>query len=83
MDNENLSSGIYYLKQGEEDKQQPHQWDEIYFVIAGEGKIQIEDMVYDARAGDLLFVKANQDHRFQDIQSDLTLLVFFSKKETQ
>ncbi len=83
MDNENLSSGIYYLKKGEEDNQEPHKWDEIYYVIAGDAKIQIEDDLYDARSGDLLFVKAKQSHQFKDIKSDLTLLVFFSKKESQ
>jgi len=83
MDNENLSSGIYFLKKGEEDKQEPHKWDEVYYVIAGDAKIQIGDDLYDARSGDLLFVKANQSHRFKDIKSDLTLLVFFSKKEPQ
>ena len=79
--NENLSSGIYYLKKGTIDQQSPHQYDEIYYIISGKGKLRIDKNNYPAGVGDLLFVPAKMDHKFVDIEEDLTILVFFSKKE--
>lgn len=81
ISNETLSSGIYHLKAGTIDPQQPHQFDEIYYVIAGTATLKMSDMDYPAKAGDLLFVPAKVKHQFFEIKEDLTLLVFFSKKE--
>jgi mannose-6-phosphate isomerase-like protein (cupin superfamily) len=81
LNNETLSSGIYHLKTGTIDPQQPHQFDEIYYVIAGIATLKMNDMDYPAKAGDILFVPAKVKHQFIEIQEDLTLLVFFSKKE--
>lgn len=34
----NLSMGLYRLKAGEEDSQQPHKQDEVYYVLEGTPK---------------------------------------------
>lgn len=81
LDNETMSSGIYHLKVGQEDSQSPHEFDEIYFVIAGSATLMIDGKPYPARTSELLFVPAKAEHKFVDIEEDLTLLVFFSKKE--
>ncbi len=81
IDNERLSSGIYQLKKGEEDKQEPHQWDELYYIIEGRARLVAGDKTYEVAPGTIHFVKANVSHRFIEIREDLKVLVFFSKKE--
>jgi quercetin dioxygenase-like cupin family protein len=81
LDNDKLSSGIYQLKAGEEDKQEPHEWDEIYYVLEGKAKLNAGDEQYDASTGMILFVAANVVHQFVEIEKDLKILVFFSKQD--
>lgn len=81
IDNENLSSGIYQLNVGDVDDQQPHKWDEIYYILEGKAQLIVADEMYSAKSGDILFVAAEVGHRFIDIQEDLKVLVFFTKKE--
>ncbi len=83
LDNDQLSSGIYVLKAGVEDGQQPHDWDEIYYVLEGHAKIQILENDYKVSPGSIIFVPAHAPHKFFDYKEDLKLLVFFSKKETK
>ena len=80
IDNEQLSSGIYQLKAGELDEQKPHEWDEIYYVLEGRAQLKVEDKVYDASAGAILFVAAQIQHSFINIEEDIKILVFFAKK---
>lgn len=78
-----LSCGIYQLKAGAEDKQSPHQLDEVYYVLSGVAQFTVEEKVVSIKEGDVLFVKANAVHKFHNIEKDLTLLVFFSTGETE
>ncbi len=80
IDNERLSSGIYQLKKGDVDNQQPHQYDELYYILEGKATLKVENERYEARPGSILFVKAEIEHTFVDIEEDLKVLVFFSKK---
>ena len=79
LDNEALSSGIYLLKAGQDDPQAPHDQDEIYYVIEGHSMFRVGQEEFEARPGDVIYVPAFVPHRFYDIESDLRLLVFFSK----
>ena len=76
-----LSMGLYRLKAGEEDPQQPHKQDEVYYVLSGRAKFQIEDEVHDVSEGAILYVEAEQAHKFTDIKEDLQILVFFAPAE--
>ncbi len=76
---ENVLAGLYYLKAGSEDRQQPHDTDEIYYVLSGQAKFEAGEENRSIEAGDILFVKAEVDHQFYDIQEDLKLLVFFDQ----
>ena len=73
---------MYRLEVGATDEQTPHTEDEIYYVIAGKAKLWVEGEALDACRGDALFVPANADHRFIDIEEELELLVFFAPPET-
>ena len=76
-----MSLGLYHLPAGGIDPQSPHGEDEVYVVISGRARLQVGAEVYDVRAGSILFVEAGVEHRFQDIEDDLTALVFFAPAE--
>ena len=78
LNRKTLSCGIYFLEAGAVDGQSPHQQDEVYYVQSGKAKLRVEDQELDAVPGAVLFVAAGAQHKFHSIESDLTLLVFFS-----
>ena len=79
---ESMSAGMYRLAAGSSDPQKPHAEDEVYFVIAGKGKLRAGNDIQPVRAGSIAFVPAFEEHRFEDIEEDLEVLVFFAPAET-
>jgi mannose-6-phosphate isomerase-like protein (cupin superfamily) len=79
---ESMSAGIYVLGPGEQDMQEPHRQDELYFVVRGEGRITVADEDAEVRTGSTIFVAANVPHHFHSIGRELTLLVFFAPPES-
>ena len=73
-----LSCGLAIWPQGVTDHQQPHDEDEVYYVIEGSGKIRVGDEDRAVKPGSLVFVEARTEHRFFDIESDLRVLVFWA-----
>ena len=78
-----LSTGIYRLPAGGVDPQQPHNEDEIYYVISGAGSFTCEGETISASTGSTIYVAARAEHRFHDITQDLTILVFFAPAEQE
>lgn len=76
-----LSAGIYELAAGATDPQNPHDQDEIYYVIAGHAQFRVEDEERPIQPGDTLYVAAHVPHKFHTITEDLTLLVLFAPAE--
>src|ERR1700737_4268560 len=78
-----MSAGVYVLAAGSTDTQSPHQQDEMYYVVRGQGRMGAgpEDQL--GQQGSVIFVAAEVDHRFYDIQEELTLLVLFSPAEAR
>src|SRR3954469_22296003 len=76
-----LSVGLYVLKAGQPDLQQPHTEDEGYYVVEGRGRSTVGDEVRDGRPGSVVFVGTAVPHRFHDITEDLTLFVAFGPAE--
>ncbi len=76
-----LSVGLYHLKAGQSDPQQPHAEDEVYYVLSGKAAFQAGEQRTDVEAGTLIFVERSAEHRFCDIAEDLTVLVFFAPPE--
>lgn len=63
------------------DLQTPHQQDEIYVVVAGSGIFLNDGIRSSFSAGDLLFVKAGVEHRFENFTEDFsTWVIFYGKK---
>lgn len=73
-----ISAGIYELKRGAVDHQQPHDKDEVYFILKGSSNFTVESETTDVSAGDVIFVRATLDHNFSNISEDLKVLVWFS-----
>ncbi len=78
-----LRTGLYALAAGAVDRQQPHDKDEVYYVVQGRSAMTIDEDEYTIKAGDVIFVAANAEHRFHDIEEDLQLIVFFSEADPE
>ncbi|MCB8944677.1 MAG: cupin domain-containing protein [Ardenticatenaceae bacterium] len=78
---ESMSLGLYILKAGGVDPQQPHNEDEVYYVINGRASITVGDETEAVQPGSTIFVGKHVPHKFHDISEDLTLLVFFAPAE--
>ena len=59
------------------DRQQPHRQDELYVVQRGRATLRIGKQVFDAACGDVLFVPAEADHRFETFSQDFATWVIF------
>ena len=76
-----MSAGLYSLPEGAVDPQTPHTEDEVYYVLSGRASIRIGPELFPVRAGTVVFVEANAEHRFEDIAEDLEVLVVFAPPE--
>jgi mannose-6-phosphate isomerase-like protein (cupin superfamily) len=59
------------------DPQKPHTRDEVYFVVEGRGEFRNGSKVELFAPGDVLFVPAHEDHRFESFTDDLVVWVMF------
>jgi mannose-6-phosphate isomerase-like protein (cupin superfamily) len=76
-----MSAGLYELTAGAVDPQQPHNEDELYYVIAGAARFECAGVQREVGPGDAIFVEAFAPHRFVDITADLSVLVVFAPAE--
>ena len=76
-----LSLGTYRIPAGGHDPQQPHTEDEVYVVLAGEGKLWTPRDTVTVGPGSVVFVPAGEPHRFVDVLQDLTVVVVFGPAE--
>ena len=72
-----LELGVYVLVAPEPDRQQPHDVDEVYVVLEGNGVLEIEGRPVSLEQGQAIFVAAGADHRFTAYEQ-LALLVVFN-----
>jgi mannose-6-phosphate isomerase-like protein (cupin superfamily) len=73
-----MSLGLFVLPAGSTDTQSPHAEDEIYYVVAGRGAIDVAGKRRPVQPGSIVFVAKEVEHRFVDIEEDLSILVFFA-----
>jgi quercetin dioxygenase-like cupin family protein len=76
-----LSMGLYLLKAGQADEQQPHAEDEVYIVMGGKASFRAGGQEQFVGPGSVIFVERAVEHRFVDITEDLTVLVMFASPE--
>jgi mannose-6-phosphate isomerase-like protein (cupin superfamily) len=73
-----MSLGLYALAAGADDTQSPHAEDEIYYVVSGRASIVVAGERRPVQPGSIVFVAKEVEHRFVDIEEDLSILVFFA-----
>jgi len=78
-----MSAGVYVLAKGSTDPQKPHREDEMYYVVRGRARMQIGSDHDEVRPGSVIFVEAELEHRFYDVQDELEVLVFFAPAEQE
>src|ERR1700687_2468003 len=78
-----MSAGVYVVPKGGTDPQKPHREDEMYYVVRGRARMQIGGAHAEVKAGSVIFVEAEAEHRFYDIEEDLEVLVFFAPAEQE
>ncbi len=59
------------------DHQTPHEKDEIYVVVRGSGEFVKENERITFTTGDVLFVEAGVEHRFENFSEDFATWVIF------
>jgi len=72
-----LTAGLLLLQPGEKDTQEPHDNDEIYYVISGDGFLKIKNKDYKISKDKIFFVEKNVDHYFHGNSKELKVLYFF------
>ena len=66
----------FYAPMGR-DPQTPHTQDELYFIHAGSGEIVIAGERHACTPGDVFFVAASIEHRFENFSPDFSTWVVF------
>jgi mannose-6-phosphate isomerase-like protein (cupin superfamily) len=75
-----MELGVYVLVAPEPDRQQPHEWDEVYIVLEGRGVLEVEDERIPVEEGRAIYVKAGAEHQFAGYEG-LSVLVIFDKSQ--
>jgi mannose-6-phosphate isomerase-like protein (cupin superfamily) len=74
-----LEIGVYVLVAPEPDRQQPHEDDEVYVVLEGNGTLEVEAASHPLGEGQAIFVPAGVDHSFTAYEQ-LAVLVVFARR---
>ena len=82
INRDSLAAGILMLKPGEEDTQEPHENDEVYFIISGNGFLKIKNNDYEISKDKLFFVGKDVPHYFHSNTKELKVLYFFGGSDS-
>jgi mannose-6-phosphate isomerase-like protein (cupin superfamily) len=77
INKQSLAAGVLILQPGEEDTQEPHESDEVYFIIKGDGFLKINNKDYPVEQNKMYFVAKNIEHFFYGNKKELVVLYFF------
>ena len=82
INKENLAAGVLRLEPGEEDTQEPHESDEIYYIVKGDGFLLIDKKDYPVSEGMSYYVAKKVPHRFHGNKKELVVMYFFGGPDT-
>ena len=82
INKQSLATGVLVLEPGNEDTQEPHDSDEVYFVLEGDGFLKIRDKDYSVSKDKLFFVGKNIEHHFHGNLKTLKVLYFFGAPDS-
>ena len=75
LESPSVLAGLYAPRG--EDRQQPHEEDEIYVVVSGATTLEVNGVRSRLAIGDAAYVAANAEHRFLDISDDFAVWAVF------
>jgi mannose-6-phosphate isomerase-like protein (cupin superfamily) len=78
LNQKNIAAGILRLVPGQEDTQAPHNSDEVYYIVRGDGLLNIGGKDYKVSEGMSYFVAKNIEHQFHGNTQELVVVYFFS-----
>ena len=82
INKKSLAVGVIFLKPGENDTQEPHDSDEIYYILDGNGFLQINDKSYRIKKEEIYFVAKDVPHHFYGNTKNLSVLYFFGGSDS-
>jgi len=82
INRDSLAAGILVLQAGEEDTQEPHDNDEVYYIISGDGFLKIKEKDYKVSKDKVFFVAKDVEHHFHGNKKELKVLYFFGGPDT-
>jgi len=82
INRDSLAAGVLVLQPGEEDTQEPHENDEVYCVISGDGFLKIKNKDYKVSKDKIFFVAKDVEHHFHGNTAELKVLYFFGGLDT-
>jgi len=68
---------VEYFAPQQSDTQTAHQQDELYVIARGHGQCNRQQEIIECKAGDVLFVPAGMEHRFENFTDDFATWVIF------
>jgi len=77
INKKSMAVGVIFLKPGEKDTQEPQDSDEIYYILDGDGFLQINDKSYRIKKEEIYFVAKDVPHHFYGNTKNLSVLYFF------
>ncbi len=82
INRDTLAAGVLVLQPGEKDTQEPHESDEVYFILKGDGFLKIKNKDYSISKNKMYYVAKNIDHYFHGNTKELKVLYFFGGPDT-
>ena len=77
INRQSLAAGVLVLQPGEQDTQEPHDSDEVYLVLSGDGFLRIGNRDHEVSKDKLFFVAKDVKHYFHGNTRELRVLYFF------
>ena len=78
INRESLAVGVIFLKPGENDTQDPHDSDEIYYILDGNGFLEINNESYRLKKGQAILLQRISLTTFMVIQKIFQFCIFLA-----
>ena len=78
INRKSLAVGVIFLKPGENDTQEPHDSDEIYYILDGNGFLQINNKSHRVKKEEIYFVAKNVSTTTFTVTQKIFLFCIFS-----
>jgi len=82
INKQSLAAGVLVLQPGDKDTQEPHESDEVYFIIKGDGFLKIKNRDYPLSPNKAYFVGEKVAHYFHGNSKELVVLYFFGGSDS-